>query len=100
MKFYVMEKEALEELWSAETLGEIVRIGFNRVDVEDTDGKLYNCYDISGDKVRGEAWDWNEKETKVKWFDLDTPIDNSTIYLDRDEDHYTIINVKILKEQE
>lgn len=99
MKFYVIEKEALEELWRAETLGEIVRIGFNRVDVEDTDGKLYNCYDISGGKVRGEAWDWSEKETKVKRFDLDTPIDNGTIYLDRDEDHYTIINVKILKEQ-
>lgn len=100
MKFYVMEKEALDELWRAETLGEIVRIGFNRVDVEDTDGKLYNCYDISGGKVRGEAWDYHEQETKVKWFDLDTPIDNGTIYLDRDEDHYTIINVKILKEQE
>lgn len=99
MKFYVIEKEALDELWSAETLGEIIRIGFNRVDVEDIDGKVYNCYDIVDDKVRGERFDWDKKETEIKWFGIDRPIDNGTIYLDRDEDYYTVVNVKIEKEQ-
>lgn len=99
MRFYLCEQEAFDELGASETLGDIVRIGFNRVDVEDTDGKTYTCYDITGDKVRGEAWDWRAKETTVKWFDNDTPIDQHTIYLDRDEDQYTIVGVKIMGEK-
>lgn len=100
MRFYLCEQEAFDELGASETVGDIVRIGFNRVDVEDTDGKTYNCYDIVGDKVRGEAWDYDKKETIIKWFDNDTPIDQYTISIDRDEDQYTIISVKVYKEKD
>lgn len=32
MRFFMAEKEAFDELGASETLGDIIRIGFNRVD--------------------------------------------------------------------
>ena len=96
MRFHIAENQAFEELGASETLGDVVRVGFNRVDFEPENGKVYNCYELSGGKVRGERWDYEKQETDVKWFDENIPIDQSTIYLDRDEDQFTIVGVKEL----
>ena len=43
MRFFMAEREAFEELGASETLGDIIRIGFNRVDFIHKDGKKYEC---------------------------------------------------------
>ena len=54
MRFYTAEREAFDELGASETLGDIIRIGFNRVDFIDKDGKKYACWEMSGNnKVLG-----------------------------------------------
>ena len=95
MKFYMAEKEAFDELGASETLGDIIRIGFNRVDFIDKDGKRFECWEMSGkNKVLGHRYE--DGEYADLELDGDTPIDQYSIMLDRDEDDYTIIQVKEL----
>lgn len=95
MKFYMAEKEAFDELGASETLGDIIRIGFNRVDFISKDGKRFECWEMSGNnKVLGHRYE--DGEYVDLELDGDTPIDQDSIMLDRDEDYYTIIQVKEL----
>lgn len=95
MKFFMAEKEAFDELGASETLGDIIRIGFNRVDFIDKDGKRFECWEMSGkNKVLGHRYE--DGEYADLELDGDTPIDQDSIMLDRDEDYYTIIQVKEL----
>ena len=87
MRFFMAEREAFEELGASETLGDIIRIGFNRVDFIDKVGKKFECWEMSGkNKVLGHRYE----------DDGDTTIDKHSIIVDRDEDNYTIIQVKEL----
>lgn len=95
MKFFMAEKEAFDELGASETLGDIIRIGFNRVDFIDKDGKRFECWEMSGkNKVLGHRYE--DGEYVDLELDGDTPIDQGSIMLDRDEDDYTIIQVEEL----
>ena len=95
MRFYMAEKEAFDELGASETLGDIIRIGFNRVDFIDKDGKKFECWEMSSDnKVLGHRYE--DGEYADLELDGDTPIDKHSIIVDRDEDYYTIIQVKEL----
>lgn len=95
MKFYMAEKEAFDELKASETLGDIIRIGFNRVDFIDKDGKKFECWEMSGNnKVLGHRYEDGEY-TDLE-LDGDITIDKHSIIVDRDEDYYTIIQVKEL----
>lgn len=96
MKFYMAEQEAFDELGASETLGDIIRIGFNRVDFTDKDGKIFECWEMSGkNKVIG--YRYEDGESVSTELDGDIPIDQLGICIDRDEDNYTIISVKELK---
>lgn len=91
MKFFMAEREAFEELEASRTLGEIVRIGFNRVDFIDKDGEMFECWEMMGNKVIGHQYkDGEPVEIKI---DGDTTIDQCSVLIDRDEDNYTIIQV-------
>ena len=95
MRFYMEEKEAFEELEASETLGDIIRIGFNRVDFIDKDGKRFECWEMTGNnKVLGHSYE--DGEYADLELDGDTTIDKHSIIVDRDEDNYTIIQVKEL----
>lgn len=95
MKFYMAEKEAFDELGASETLGDIIRIGFNRVDFIDKDGKKFECWEMFNSKtVIGNCYEDGEYQT-VR-LDADITIDQHSIIVDRDEDYYTIIQVKEL----
>lgn len=95
MKFYMAEKEAFDELEASETLGDIIRIGFNRVDFIDKDGKKLECWEMSGNnKVLGHRYE--DGEYADFELDGDITIDKNSIIVDRDEDYYTIIQVKEL----
>lgn len=95
MRFYLAEREAFEELEASETLGDIIRIGFNRVDFIDKDGKKFECWEMSGNnKVLGHRYEDGEY-TDLE-LDGDITIDKHSIIVDRDEDNYTIIQVKEL----
>lgn len=95
MKFFMAEKEAFDELGASETLGDIIRIGFNRVDFTNKDGKKFECWELYNSKtVIGNCYEDGEYQT-VR-LDADTPIDQHSIMLDRDEDYYTIILVEEL----
>lgn len=95
MRFFMAEKEAFDELGVSETLGDIIRIGFNRVDFIDKDGKKFECWEMSGkNKVLGHRYE--DGEYADLELDGDTPIDQHSIIVDRDEDYYTIIQVKEL----
>lgn len=92
MKLYMAEKEAFDDLADAQTLADVVRIGFNRVDFKDKDGKRYECYElIGGNKVSAYASDGGQVE-----FDGDIMIDQMSVCIDRDEDQYTIVSVEEL----
>ena len=95
MKFYMAEKEAFDELGASETLGDVVRIGFNRVDFRDKDGHSYECYEITEGKYVM-AYHYQEGENTMERLDIDIPIDQCSIGIDRDEDQYTIISVREL----
>lgn len=95
MRFYIAEQEALEELSASETLGDIIRIGFNRVDFRDKDGHSYECYEITEGKYVM-AYHYQDGENTMERLDVDIPIDQHSICIDRDEDQYTIISVKEL----
>ena len=93
MRFYMAEREAFEDLGASETLGEIIRIGFNRVDFIDKDGKKFECWEMSANnKVLGHRYE--DGEYADLELDGDTTIDKHSIIVDRDEDYYTIIQVK------
>lgn len=93
MKLYMAEKEAFDELAGAQTLGDVARIGFNRVDFTDKDGKHYECYElIGGGKVN--AYHRQEGENVMGELDGDIMIDQMSVCIDRDEDQYTIVSVK------
>lgn len=95
MKFYLAEKEAFDELSRAQTLGDVVRIGFNRVDFKDKNGEWFECYDIVGDgKVCAYARVDDNGNTKSSELSPDIVIDQLETALDRDEDQYTIVSVK------
>lgn len=95
MRFFMAEKEAFDELGASETLGDIIRIGFNRVDFIDKDGKLFECWEMSGkNKVLGHRYE--DGEYADLELDGDTAIDKHSIIVDRDEDYCTIIQVKEL----
>lgn len=95
MKFYIAEKEAFDELGASETLGDLIRIGFNRVDFINKDGKKFECWEMyNKDTVIGNCYEDGEYQTSR--IDADTPIDQCTILIDRDEDDYTNIQVKEL----
>lgn len=95
MKFYLAEKEAFDEFGASETLGDIIHIGFNRVDFIDKDGKKFECWEMSGkNKVLGHRYE--DGEYADLELDGDTPIDQHSIIVDRDEDYCTIIQVKEL----
>lgn len=95
MRFYLAEREAFEELEASETLGDIIRIGFNRVDFIDKDGKKFECWEMSGNnKVLGHRYE--DGEYADFELDGDITIDKHSIIVDRDEDNYTIIQVKEL----
>lgn len=95
MRFYLAEKEAFDELGTSETLGDIIRIGFNRVDFIDKNGKKFECWEMSGkNRVLGHRYE--DGEYADLELDGDTPIDQHSIIVDRDEDYYTIIQVKEL----
>jgi len=95
MKFYLAEKEAFDELGASETLGDIIRIGFNRVDFIDKDGKKFECWEMSGkNKVLGHQY--KDGEYVDLELDGDTPIDQCSIVIDRDEDQYTVLQVREL----
>lgn len=95
MKFFMAEKEAFDELGASETLGDIIRIGFNRVDFIDKDGKKFECWEMFNSKtVIGNRYEDGEYQT-VR-LDADITIDQHSIIVDRDEDYYTIIQVKEL----
>lgn len=95
MRFFMAEKEAFDELGASETLGDIIRIGFNRVDFINKDGKKFECWEMSGkNKVLGHRYEDGEYQT-VR-LDADITIDQHSIIADRDEDYYTIIQVKEL----
>lgn len=98
MKFYMAEKEAFDSLSRAQTLGDVVRIGFNRVDFKDKNGKWFECYDITGDgKVYAYTRVDNNGNTKHSELSQDIVIDQFETALDRDEDQYTIVSVKELE---
>ena len=95
MKLYLAEKEAFETLGASETLGDVIRIGFNRVDFIDKDGNKFECWEMAGrNTVLGHQYKDGE------YVDLElngnTPIDQYSICIDRDEDQYTIIQVSEL----
>ena len=95
MRFYMAEREAFDELEASETLGDIIRIGFNRVDFIDKDGKKFECWEMSGkNKVLGHRYE--DGEYADLELDGDITIDKNSIIVDRDEDYYTIIQVKEL----
>lgn len=95
MKFFMAEKEAFDELNASETLGDIIRIGFNRVDFIDKDGKRFECWEMSGNnKVLGHRYE--DGEYVDLELDGDTPIDQYSISIDRDDDQYTIVSVEEL----
>ena len=95
MRFFMAEKEAFEELNASQTIGDIIRIGFNRVDFINKDGKKFECWEMSGkNKVLGHRYE--DGEYADLELDGDTPIDQHSIIVDRDEDYYTIIQVKEL----
>ena len=95
MRFFMAEKEAFDELGASETLGDIVRIGFNRVDFIDKDGKRFECWEFfNKDTVIGNHYE--EGEFQTVRLDADITIDQHSIIVDRDEDYYTIIQVEEL----
>lgn len=95
MKFYLAEKEAFDELCASKTLGDIIRIGFNRVDFTDNNGKKFECWEMSGkNKVLGHQY--KDGEYVDLELDGDIPIDQLSIVIDRDEDQYTILQVNEL----
>ena len=95
MRFYMAEKEAFDELEESETLGDIIRIGFNRVDFINSDGKKFECWEMSGNnKVLGHRYE--DGEYADLELDGDITIDKHSIIVDRDEDNYTIIQVEEL----
>ena len=95
MRFYLAEKEAFDELEMSETLGDIIRIGFNRVDFIDKDGKKFECWEMSGNnKVLGHRYE--DGEYADLELDGDITVDKNSIIVDRDEDNYTIIQVEEL----
>ena len=95
MRFYMAEREAFDELRASETLGDIIRIGFDRVDFIDKDGKKFECWEMSGNnKIIGCRYE--DGEYTDLGLDVDTPIDKHSIIVDRDEDYYTIIQVNEL----
>ena len=98
MRFYIAEREAFDELGACETLGDVVRIGFYRVDFEDKNGDWYECYDITEDKwVIGYKRSAGADEDKHVKLPIDIEIDQFETKLDRDEDNYTIVSVKELE---
>ncbi len=101
MRFYMAEKEAFDELGACETLGDVVRIGFNRVDFKDKNGDWYECYDITESKwVIGYKRNANAGEDKHVKLPIDIEIDQFETALDRDEDQYTIVIVEELVRDE
>lgn len=95
MKFYMAEKEAFDELGASETLGDVIRIGFNRVDFIDKNGDKFECWEMSGkNKVLGHQY--KDGEYVGLELDGDTPIDQYSVVIDRDEDQYTILQVREL----
>ena len=95
MRFYMAEKEAFDELGACETLGDVVRIGFNRVDFKNKNGKSFECFEMfDKNTVIGNCYEDGEYQT-VR-IDADTPIDQCSIILDRDEDQFTIVSVREL----
>lgn len=93
MKLWQAEKQAFEELESAETLGDIMRIGFNRVDFTDKTGKHYELYELTGgEEISGNTWGEDYKMQAVK-ISANIAIDSDSVEIDRDEDQYTTVSV-------
>lgn len=94
MKLWQAEKQAFDDLAGAETLGDIMRIGFNRVNFTDKAGKYSELYELSGDnKASGTTWGKDYRTESVE-ISTDILIDSDSVELDKDEDGYTIISVK------
>ena len=93
MKFYLAEKESFDNLSRAQTLGDVVRIGFNRVDFKDKDGHSYECYEITDGKYVI-SYHCQDGDSIMERLDGDIPIDQLETEIDRDEDQYTIVSVK------
>lgn len=94
MKFYMAEQEAFDELAGAQTLGDVVRIGFNRVDFTDKNGKMFKCWEMTNDgKVIGHTYDSEFNSVEIM-LDTDIKINQMSVCIDRDEDQYTIISVE------
>lgn len=91
MRFYIAEREALEEARAAETIGDLIRIGFNRVDFKRLDGYTYECWEFANGK---EVQAYRRPSCEPVNLPADIKIDRRRMYFDKDEDGYTIVEVE------
>ena len=91
MRFYIAERDALEEARAAETIGDLIRIGFNRVDFKRLDGNTYECWEFANGK---EVQAYRQPSCEPVKMPADIKIDRRRMYFDKDEDGYTIVEVE------
>lgn len=91
MRFYIAERDALEEARAAETIGDLIRIGFNRVDFKRLDGYTYECWEFANGK---EVQAYRRPSGEPVILSADIKIDRHRVYFDKDEDGYTIVEVE------
>ena len=91
MRFYIAERDALEEARAAETIGDLIHIGFNRVDFKRLDGYTYECWEFANGK---EVQAYRRPSCESVNLPSDIKIDRRRMYFDKDEDGYTIVEVE------
>lgn len=96
MRFYIAERDALEEARAAETIGDLIRIGFNRVDFKRLDGYTYECWEFANGK---EVQAYRRPSGEPVNLPADIKIDRHRMYFDKDEDGYTIVEVEEYRDE-
>lgn len=91
MKFYLAEMEMREAVEEAKTLEDFVRIGLSHVDYVDKKGERWLCYEMVGSH-EVEAYPMYSNDPMVARLDGETEV--VFCGYDRDDDGYTIVEVK------
>lgn len=91
MKFYLAEMEMYENVNEAKTLEDFIRIGFSHVEFKNKRGEVLYCYEMIGDH-QVEAYPIHRADPTVER--LDGSIEVDFVGFDKDDDGYTIVEIK------
>lgn len=95
MKFYLAEMEMYENVKEAKTLEDFVRIGFSHVEFKSKRGEMFYCYEMIGDH-EVEGYPIHRADPSLERIDGGTEVE--FVGFDKDDDGYTIVEVKEVKE--